>query len=192
MKQICSFLSGIASLNRYSDSIDATRWKMSSFLNSNLKIRTFHNDNFVPSTVHSGLKRCNLPPLTLITQSFPQFGVRCPILDPVNTILTENELNFPELFDLGKMAPKMAARLIVIRRKKMRKHKLRKLRKRMKYVWEKRDARRAKRRERKFQDEILTQIRHAKLFDAKIWVEKFLEKSNSPLPVPKLASKPRP
>lgn len=51
-----------------------------------------------------------------------------------------------------------AARLIVIRRKKMKKHKLRKLRKRMKYVWAKVRQKREMRKEKAFQAELLGQV----------------------------------
>jgi len=51
-----------------------------------------------------------------------------------------------------------AARLIVIRRKKMKKHKLRKLRKRMKYVWAKVRQKREMRKEKAFQAELMGQV----------------------------------
>lgn len=51
-----------------------------------------------------------------------------------------------------------AARLIVIRRKKMKKHKLKKLRKRMKYVWAKVRQKREMRKEKAFQAELLGQV----------------------------------
>lgn len=51
-----------------------------------------------------------------------------------------------------------AARLIVIRRKKMKKHKLRKLRKRMKYVWAKVRQKREMRKEKAFQAELMAQV----------------------------------
>lgn len=51
-----------------------------------------------------------------------------------------------------------AARLIVIRRKKMKKHKLKKLRKRMKYVWAKVRQKREMRKEKAFQAELMGQV----------------------------------
>lgn len=53
-----------------------------------------------------------------------------PLEDPVVT----TEIEAPSTI---KDTPKQAARLIIIRRKKMKKHKLRKLRKRMKFEWRK-------------------------------------------------------
>jgi hypothetical protein len=52
-----------------------------------------------------------------------------------------------------------AARLIVIRRKKMKKHKLRKLRKRMKYIWAKVRQKREMRKEKTFQAELMGQVK---------------------------------
>lgn len=49
------------------------------------------------------------------------------------SITSNNEINEPETNKINIEA----ARLIVIRRKKMKKHKLRKLRKKMKYEWAK-------------------------------------------------------
>lgn len=51
-----------------------------------------------------------------------------------------------------------AARLIVIRRNKMKKHKLRKLRKRMKFVWAKIRQKREMRKEKAFQAELIAQV----------------------------------
>lgn len=61
---------------------------------------------------------------------------------------------------------KQAARLIVIRRKKMKKHKLKKLRKKMKFEWAKRRQRRELRKEKNFQDHLLNSIKIAQSFDA--------------------------
>lgn len=61
---------------------------------------------------------------------------------------------------------KQAARLIVIRRKKMKKHKLRKLRKRMKFEWAKKRQRRELRKEKLFQEHLLNNIKTAQSFDA--------------------------
>lgn len=57
-----------------------------------------------------------------------------------------------------------AARLIVIRRKKMKKHKLRKLRKRMKYVWAKVRQKREMRKEKAFQAELIAQVSSKEIF----------------------------
>jgi len=60
--------------------------------------------------------------------------------------------------NVGNVDEIQAARLIVIRRKKMKKHKLKKLRKRMKYVWAKVRQKREMRKEKAFQAELLGQV----------------------------------
>lgn len=66
---------------------------------------------------------------------------------------------------------KLAIRLIVIRRKKMKKHKRKKLRKRMKFAWAKIRANRNIAKEKAFQVELLAQIKQAHMFDAQKYVE---------------------
>lgn len=74
--------------------------------------------------------------------------------------------------------PKYAARLIVIRRKKMKKHKLRKLRKRMKFEWGKRRQLRELRKEKAFQAGLIMQYKKAETFSAEEYVKSRLEKLN--------------
>ena len=77
-----------------------------------------------------------------------------------------------------------AARLIVIRRSKMNKHKLKKLRKKMKYVWAKVKLRRKIRYEKAFLNEKMAQIREAQKFDAKAYVAEIIRKATE-VPFPK-------
>ncbi|BES91640.1 Hypothetical protein NTJ_04448 [Nesidiocoris tenuis] len=79
---------------------------------------------------------------------------------------------------------KQAARLIVIRRRKMRRHKLKKLRKRMKYEWAKKRQRRELKKEKAFQAELMAQIRESKKFDAAAYVAEKLRQANE-VPLPK-------
>lgn len=90
----------------------------------------------------------------------------------------------------GRSQEKHAARLIIIRRKKMKKHKLRKLRKRMYYVWAKIRQRREARKEKAFIDEQLTRIDTSEDFKALEWVEDMLRRSSSD-PADLIKSKPR-
>ncbi|XP_065156057.1 uncharacterized protein [Atheta coriaria] len=71
---------------------------------------------------------------------------------------------------------KQAARLIVIRRKKMKKHKLKKLRKRMKYEWAKVRQRRELKKEKAFQAGLIAQCHEAEAFDAGKYVQDRLDK----------------
>lgn len=66
---------------------------------------------------------------------------------------------------------KLAIRMIVIRRKKMKKHKRKKLRKRMKFKWAKIRANRNILKEKLFQAELLAQIKEAQNFDPKKYIE---------------------
>uniref|UniRef100_A0A8W7P565 Small ribosomal subunit protein mS38 n=1 Tax=Anopheles coluzzii TaxID=1518534 RepID=A0A8W7P565_ANOCL len=78
---------------------------------------------------------------------------------------------------------KQAARLIVIRRRKMRKHKLKKLRKRMKFEWLKVRQRRELKKEKLFQAELLGQIKEAEKFSAEAYVaSKLRQATDVPLP----------
>ncbi|XP_037075780.1 coiled-coil domain-containing protein 102A-like [Pollicipes pollicipes] len=79
----------------------------------------------------------------------------------------------------GDVTRREAARLIVIRRRKMRKHKLKKLRKRMRFVWAKVKLRRSIRREKAFQSEQMGMIAVAKQFDARQYVDEVIEKSST-------------
>lgn len=71
-----------------------------------------------------------------------------------------------------------AAIIIQIRRHKMKKHRLRKLRKRMKFEWAKRHQRREMRKEKAFQADLLSQIREAEKFSAEEYVSMKLTKLN--------------
>ncbi|XP_023226544.1 uncharacterized protein LOC111627203 [Centruroides sculpturatus] len=69
---------------------------------------------------------------------------------------------------------KEAARLIGIRRRKMKKHQLRKLRKRMYFVWERRRIKKEMRKERAFREELLAMMKEAEEFDAEKYVADIL------------------
>ncbi|KFM68811.1 hypothetical protein X975_05751, partial [Stegodyphus mimosarum] len=74
----------------------------------------------------------------------------------------------------NKPPRKEAVRMLRIRRRKMRKHKLQRLRKRMKNVFEKIKMRRELRKEQAFRAELLSQVEIAEKFDAKAYVEGIL------------------
>lgn len=103
------------------------------------------------------------------------------IIDPINNgrqskedEITNKIIDLPTTINSIKI-DKQAARLIVIRRRKMRRHKLRKLRKKMKYVWRKVKQRRELHKEKAFHAELLAQIRDADKFDAKNYVKSRLD-----------------
>ncbi|XP_036323935.1 uncharacterized protein LOC118737495 [Rhagoletis pomonella] len=104
-------------------------------------------------------------------------------LSEINDILDEptvpHEIQAPAISN-GKME---AARLIVIRRRKMKKHKLKKLRRKMKFEWAKVRQRREMRKEKAFQAKLIAQVKAGEAFNAEQYVEEQLRKANeNPLP----------
>ncbi|KAJ4440246.1 hypothetical protein ANN_08385 [Periplaneta americana] len=123
----------------------------------------------------------------------PQNKIELPVVSnsdilkapPVNPNQESNyePTHYIEAPTLNYVIEKQAARLIVIRRRKMKKHKLRKLRIRMKYEWAKVRQRREMRKEKAFQAKLIAQIKEAEKFDAKKYVEERLQKAHEmPLP----------
>lgn len=102
--------------------------------------------------------------------------------------ISEKNLDIMPSFDLppieGQNESIEAAIMIQIRRRKMKKHKLRKLRKRMKFEWAKVRQRREMRKEKEFQAGLLTQIREAEKFSAEEYVTMKLAKSKVPEKTP--------
>uniref|UniRef100_A0A131XKF0 Putative secreted protein n=1 Tax=Hyalomma excavatum TaxID=257692 RepID=A0A131XKF0_9ACAR len=83
----------------------------------------------------------------------------------------------------GGVNEKRAVNMLIIRRKKMKKHKLRKLRKRMHFLWSKRRFRIEKAKEQVFRAELLAKIQEANEFDAEKYVMGVLDKlRNRPRP----------
>uniref|UniRef100_T1IJ51 Ribosomal protein mS38 C-terminal domain-containing protein n=1 Tax=Strigamia maritima TaxID=126957 RepID=T1IJ51_STRMM len=124
--------------------------------------------------------------------AFPRFPVnytipsipKLPFLDPItSTILPLDILDPSVKVGIAEPQPekpieKQAARLLVIRKRKMKKHQLRKLRKRMLIQWAHRRLIREQRKEKVFQAELLAQIKEAEIFDPEKWVNDFIERSN--------------
>lgn len=85
--------------------------------------------------------------------------------------------------DKSKPDKMEAARLIVIRRRKMKKHKLKKLRRKMKFEWAKVRQRREMRKEKAFQAKLVSQVKEAEGFSAEQYVADVLRQANEvPLP----------
>uniref|UniRef100_A0A0K8UBK1 Pyruvate dehydrogenase E1 component subunit beta n=1 Tax=Bactrocera latifrons TaxID=174628 RepID=A0A0K8UBK1_BACLA len=104
-------------------------------------------------------------------------------LNDINNIIDEpttmHEIQAPAINN-SKME---AARLIVIRRRKMKKHKLKKLRRKMKFEWAKVRQRREMRKEKAFQAKLIAQVKAGEAFNAEQYVEEQLRKANeNPLP----------
>ncbi|CAH1966685.1 unnamed protein product [Acanthoscelides obtectus] len=120
--------------------------------------------------------------------------IKVPVIQKINRIDLPNGLTWvpPELNDPcdnfsksieapavpSNNIPKEAIRIIVIRRKKMKKHKLRKLRKRMKFVWAKLRQKRELKKEKAFQAVLIHQIKEAEQFSAEKYVQERIDKLN--------------
>lgn len=105
----------------------------------------------------------------------------------INNKVIEDVLNINKSINLptnGKNSDnvKHAARLIVIRKRKMRKHKLRKLRKKMKFVWAKAKQRREWKKEKRFLNSLLNQIKVAQKFSAEEYVNEMISKATESPP----------
>lgn len=74
----------------------------------------------------------------------------------------------------GRIIDKQAVNMIRIRHKKIRKHKRIKLRKKMKFIWEKLRLKRNMKREKLFQAELIAKVKEARTFDAKEYVNERL------------------
>ncbi|XP_068231517.1 uncharacterized protein [Palaemon carinicauda] len=113
----------------------------------------------VPSLYDGAVLEKELPPIPTLTE----------LIDPV----TKNKI---EEAPSEQVTEKQAARLIVIRRSKMNKHKLKKLRKKMKFTWLKIIQKREYKKEKAFQAEQMDIIREAETFDAQKYVEDILRR----------------
>ncbi|CAH1099965.1 unnamed protein product [Psylliodes chrysocephalus] len=92
-----------------------------------------------------------------------------PLIDPV----ANEEIEAPAVDD---SIEKEAVTMIVIRRKKMKKHKLKKLRKRMKFEWAKKRQRRELKKEKEFQAQLIAQYTEAEAFSAEEYVAEKINK----------------
>lgn len=101
-------------------------------------------------------------------------------------LLINEDMNLPaNSTSIGKQVAKQPGRTtLIIRRKKMRKHKLKKLRKRMKFEWAKKRQRRLLKREKEFQALLVGNIKTAEKFSAEAYVKDKLSKSK-PLDIEK-------
>lgn len=108
----------------------------------------------------------------------PEIAKIPPLQEPVTRVpiqydspVAENIIDLPAI---GEIFEKQAVRLIVIRRKKMKKHKRKKLRKKMEKEWAKVRQKRVQRTERALHAELIGQIKAAETFDPKEYVRERL------------------
>lgn len=136
-----------------------------------------HNIKFVPRTLNIDFEMPTNGDLLRNIIEMPLTKIS-PLQEPVTRLPIQ--YNYPplekpiELPPNGETFEKRAVRLIVIRRHKIKKHKRRKLRKKMKYLWAKIRLRRSTQREKEFQAGLISQIKTAQVFDAKAYVNERL------------------
>jgi len=101
-----------------------------------------------------------------------------PLQEPAKRIPIQYDSPVPEKsVDLptnGIIIDKQAVNMIRIRHKKMKKHKRRKLRKKMKVLWAKIKLKRNQKKEKLFQTELIGKVKEAQEFDAKEYVNERL------------------
>jgi len=111
----------------------------------------------------------------------PEGGPKRQLEDPWSSSRIRPAIESPP--DTSAPVEKQAARLIVIRRSKMNKHKLRKLRKKMKFVYAKVMQRRNMRKEKAYLNSKMALIQAAKQFDAKEFVAGVIRRAKEePIP----------
>ncbi|CAH2269556.1 jg8301 [Pararge aegeria aegeria] len=129
--------------------------------------------NFEINEQPNGVKR-KQDPLSYIPIINPRS-----ILPLIDTNWKKDEIGLPAL----QQEEKQAVRLIVIRRKKMKKHQRHKLWKRMRYRWARVKKNRRIKKEKIFQNELLAMVKQANEFSAEQYVSGKLQKANhTPLP----------
>lgn len=106
----------------------------------------------------------------------PLEGILNEISTPIEIVQQNFDLPSTEQTDQPKLTKKYESNMLIVRRKKMKKHKLKKLRKKMKFVYAKRNQRREWKKEKRFQDGLLSQIKEAEKFSAEDYVTEKLAK----------------
>ncbi|XP_023938399.1 uncharacterized protein LOC112046130 [Bicyclus anynana] len=129
--------------------------------------------NFEINEQPNGVKR-KQDPLTYVPIVNPRS-----ILPLIDSNWRKDEIGLPPI----QQEEKQAVRLIVIRRKKMKKHQRRKLWKRMRFRWARVKKNRRIKKEKIFQHELLSMVKQANEFSAEQYVSAKLQKANhTPLP----------
>ncbi|XP_043279026.1 uncharacterized protein [Venturia canescens] len=135
----------------------------------NVNDKRYYEPNLRLSTIPLPILDTNLPPHPSgRIHEFP-VNIKAIIGEPPKLEQRQEDSRIDKSLDLptnGGISEKQAVTAIVIRRRKMRRHKLRKLRKRMKFYWGKIKQRREMQKEKNFHAELLAQIKKAEQFDA--------------------------
>lgn len=100
-----------------------------------------------------------------------------PILsEKVDPLVNNWEISNPNIHPVVR---KEAARMIQIRRRKMKTHKRKKLKKRMRFLWQRLRFRREQRKENVFKEELYEQVKKTESFNAELYVADILHRINN-------------
>ncbi|KAK4311374.1 hypothetical protein Pmani_017123 [Petrolisthes manimaculis] len=143
-----------------------------------LQMSSHHNPQLrLPSLVQP--VKITVP--SLYSNKVLEMDLPSPFLDILDKVEPLNQQQQQHIIETPstEVIEKQAARLIGIRRKKMKKHKLKKLRKKMKFVWAKTRQRREYKKEKLFQAEEMAKIKEFGAFNAEEYVSEFLRQINN-------------
>lgn len=141
---------------------------------------------YINSSLYKTSIPLNIDPPKVNIINLPIVPIKNEIIDrPFNNINLQYE-DLPSTKQIEDPTPspvleKRAARLIVIRRRKMKKHQLKKLRIRMKFEWAKRRQKRELKKEKEFQAELLGKIKEAEKFDVRAYCKEKIQKADAVL-----------
>lgn len=165
---------------------------LQNFPNKNSSLSQEWNLKFSPRIIESELKIQSSPPLLLtetprITIIDTPISINRHIIEPrgiinyninnnideTNEELNEKSIDLPTY---GDVCEKLAVRMIVIRRKKMKKHKRKKFLRRTRILRQKKRSRQKAKNEKQLKVEVKYYIKRAELFDAKKYVAEKIAK----------------
>uniref|UniRef100_A0A1L8ED17 Pyruvate dehydrogenase E1 component subunit beta n=1 Tax=Haematobia irritans TaxID=7368 RepID=A0A1L8ED17_HAEIR len=191
LRPVCEFMTFNFSMQAIDHASLLKSSQMSSSMMGSIMQRHMHTQSgFNRSNLYNTIPiyavvqpQLNRLPLGDLMPKLPQIGdpTKSKWLDEIGDISNEaNEIKAPTDTKIDKME---AARMIVIRRRKMKKHKLKKLRRKMKFEWAKVRQRREMRKEKAFQAKLIAQVKDAEAFNAAKYVADKIQKSKeTPLP----------
>lgn len=140
---------------------------------------SIHSIKFIPGTLNIDFRMPASGSLIRNIIETPAIKIiKSPLQEPEKRLPIQYDSPVPEKsVDLptnGRIIDKQARNLITIRHKKIKKHKRRKLYKKMKFIWGKINLKRKMKKEKLFQEELIAKIKEAQAFDAKEYVNERL------------------
>ncbi|KYN02557.1 hypothetical protein ALC62_06598, partial [Cyphomyrmex costatus] len=137
---------------------------------------------FIPRTLNIDFRMPTRGEFIRNIIEIPSTTLILPLQEPTNRLpiqydspMIEKSLDLPTN---EKVIEKQAVNMIRIRHKKMKKHKRKKFRKKMKFIMEKIRLKRRQKKEKLFQAELVAKIKEAEAFDAKEYVNERLSLLN--------------